>query len=114
MPRRSRATRQLLTQWRHYIAATRRNLSDFPDLKDELDAFEAKVNDIEATNQRQENLKAELKATTKALVASMREAARTASMLKRRWEAKYGPRSPRLRELVPATEGTVRSPPAKE
>ncbi|MEM2870336.1 MAG: hypothetical protein QW379_07970 [Thermoplasmata archaeon] len=112
MPEKSKATSACIMRWRHYLLATRRNLQDFPDLKDELDVFERDIAAFERENQEQEKLKAELKAATQRVNAAMRELRRKEAALKRRWEAKYGPRSPKMMELEPATEGKLRKAPA--
>ena len=110
--RSSRATLHLIARWRHHAAMTRKNLQDFPDLKEELEAFERGIDALERENQEQERLKADLKAKTQEVNGLIRELTRKSAAIKRRWEAKYGPRSPKIRELAPATEGALRPPQA--
>ncbi len=100
----SKGTLQSIARWRHYVAATRSNISDFPELREELDALEGDISDFERRNQEQERIKAELRAATSSIRRGLRELEKRATAIKRRWEARYGRRSPKLRELSPTPE----------
>ncbi|MEM2870528.1 MAG: hypothetical protein QW379_08975 [Thermoplasmata archaeon] len=109
MPAKSKGTLQSIARWRHYIAATRSNIADFPELRTVLNEFERDVAAFEELNRKQESLKAELKATTSAVRRGLRELEKRATAIKRRWEAKYGRGSKKLRELSPTPEARGRS-----
>jgi len=109
MPEKSKGTMQSIARWRLYAAATRSNIADFPELTGELERFERDIEAFELENRRQEELKAQLRAATSSIRRRIAEMEKRATFFRRRWEARYGKRSPKLRELSPPAEGRARA-----
>jgi hypothetical protein len=106
-PKKSRSLGNELNYWATCLSAFKNNLSDFPFLKEELKEFEVIVQDAGKENAKQENLKAELLAQTEKLNNLVKKGRGKYASLIRYAKAKYGPKSAKIREFLPATEGEV-------
>jgi len=107
MPAKGKAFGDKIDRWNIMITNLTAEIAGFVDAQPYYNALQQIIDEAEAINAQQEELKGLLKAKTDELYAKLKEGDTNYASLVRYLKMKFGPSAPILTKYIPAAEGEV-------